>query len=288
MFAQTVTVAVTAVRVLLAPCFVVLVSLLARRFGVRIGGVVAGLPIIVGPILLVLALQHGSAFASKAAVGVLLGIVGLAAFVLAYVGTSRWLAWPGAVVAAYAAFAVAVVLMRLVSVRSLPAFAIACGSLVLALGLLPRLAHRTTPPVAPPRWDLPLRAACTTVAVVTVTAIASTLGPHLSGLIAAFPIITAVLAMFTHAHRGRDEVTRLLRGFTVGFFSYAAFCFVVAATIRPLGIAVCFLLATAAALCVQAAGVTAGRSHLVREHAAPVSPAVNTPRRSLPQSDVAP
>src|SRR4051794_26627505 len=62
---QTAPVAVLAVRTLLAPCFVVLVSLAARHFGARIGGLLAGLPVIAGPILLVLALQHGTAFASR-------------------------------------------------------------------------------------------------------------------------------------------------------------------------------------------------------------------------------
>ena len=256
--------AVLAVRILLAPCFVVMVSLVARRFGARIGGVVAGLPVIAGPILLVLAVQHGSPFASRAAVGVLLGMVGLAAFVLAYVATARWVGWPGAVAVAYAAFALAVVAMRPVSVGPLLAFVIACGALILTLGLLPRPRYPARTPLPHARWDLPFRAVCTTLAVVTVTAIATTLGPHLSGLITSLPIITAVLAAFTHAHRGRDEAARLLRGFTIGFFAYAAFCFVVAIAVRPLGIAGCFALATIVALAVQAAAVAASHRHVVR------------------------
>jgi len=263
-FQQTVTVAVLALRVLLAPCFVVCASLVARRFGARIGGVVAGLPVIAGPILFVLTLQHGSTFAGRAAVGVLLGMVGLATFVLAYVAVARWRSWPSAVVAGYAAFALAVVALRPLSVGAVPALVIACGSLVLTLGLLPRPARVDAAMLAPARWDLPFRAACTAIAVVSVTAIATTLGPHLSGLVTTFPIITAVLSVFTHAHRGRNETIRLLRGFTVGFFSYAAFSFVVAMTIRPLGVSGCFPLATALALCVQAAGVATSKWHLVR------------------------
>jgi hypothetical protein len=256
--------AVLAVRILLAPCFVVMVSLVARRFGVRIGGVVAGLPVIAGPILLVLAEEHGSPFASRAAVGVLLGMVGLAAFALAYVATANWVGWPGAVAVAYAAFALAVVAMRPVSVGPLLAFVIACGALILTLGLLPRPRYPARTPLPHARWDLPFRAVCTTLAVVTVTAIATMLGPHLSGLVTSLPIITAVLAAFTHAHRGRDEAARLLRGFTIGFFAYATFCFVVATAARPLGIAVCFALATIVALAVQAAAVAASHGHVVR------------------------
>ena len=90
------TIAILALRIFLAPCFVVAVSLVGRRFGVRVGGVVAGLPVIAGTVLLVLALEHGAPFASRAAVGVMLGLVGVAAFVLAYVAAARWFGWPGA------------------------------------------------------------------------------------------------------------------------------------------------------------------------------------------------
>ena len=71
-------------------------------------------------------------------------------------------------------------------VGAVTAVAIAAGSLALTLGLLPRPPLQARTPLTPPRWDLPARAACTAAAVVTVTAVATTLGPHLSGLITAY------------------------------------------------------------------------------------------------------
>jgi hypothetical protein len=71
-----------AVKVLLAPSFVVGASLTARRFGARVGGLVAGLPVVAGPILLAYALAHGRGFAAGAAAGTLLGLVSLIAFVM--------------------------------------------------------------------------------------------------------------------------------------------------------------------------------------------------------------
>jgi hypothetical protein len=44
-------------------------------------------------------------------------------------------------------------------------------------------------------------------------AVSGALGPHLSGLLAPFPIITSVLAVFTHAHGGVARVGVLLRNF---------------------------------------------------------------------------
>ena len=88
--------------------------------------------------------------------------------------------------------------------------------------------------------------------VLTLTAIAGWLGPQLSGLLAPFPIIATVLATFTHAQRGADETLRLLRGLISGFGAFALFCFTLAVSLRPLGTAAGFLLATAVALLTQA------------------------------------
>lgn len=246
---------VLALRIFLAPLFVVFASFVVRRFGVRTGGVVAGIPAVAGPILLVIALQQGTAFASTAASGALLGMVGLATFIFAYVTTARLFPWSGALAAAYTAFALPVVALQSVSVGAFAALVIACAALAGVLALLPKAVHGSSSPSSTSSRGLVFRAACTTLVVVGVTTIAPTLGPHLSGLVTSTPVVTAVLVAFTHAQRGRDEASRLLRGFALGFFSYAAFCLVVATTIRRLGIAQSFGLAVATTALVQTATV---------------------------------
>ena len=72
------------IELLVAPALVAVSTLVARRWGARAGGVVSAFPAIVGPVLLILALAHGRAFAARAADGTLLGLVSLAAFALAY------------------------------------------------------------------------------------------------------------------------------------------------------------------------------------------------------------
>jgi hypothetical protein len=89
--------------------------------------------------------------------------------------------------------------------------------------------------------------------VLALTAVSGALGAHLSGLLAPFPIITSVLAVFTHVHGGGEQVRALLRNFLVGFYGFAAFCFTLAAALPELTVAAAFGLATAAALAVQAA-----------------------------------
>ena len=56
-----------ALKLRLAPSFIVATSVLARHVGVRVAGVVGGLPVVAGPILLVIAIEHGRSFAADAA-----------------------------------------------------------------------------------------------------------------------------------------------------------------------------------------------------------------------------
>jgi hypothetical protein len=69
--------------------------------------------------------------------------------------------------------------------------------------------------------------------------------------LAPFPIITSVLAVFTHSHGGAVQVDLLLRNFLVGFYGFAAFCFALALCLDSLGGLAAFSAALAAALAVQ-------------------------------------
>jgi hypothetical protein len=252
-------VTILALKVLLAPGFIVAASLVSRRFGVGVAGVVAGLPAIAGPILLVLALEHGHAFARSAATGTLLGMVALVVFVLAYAAVCQRARWPWALAAGWGSFVAVIAVLRPVHVGPLTAFVVACAACVCGLVLLPRPGPVTVRPEVHPPFDLALRAGCAVVPVVSVTAAARLLGPHLSGLVAAFPVITPVLAAFTQAQQGPLEAIRLLRGMTVGFFAYALFCFTVSVGLERLGTAATFVLATVLALGTQAAAVAVMR-----------------------------
>ena len=240
-----------AVKLLLAPAFVVGASLVARRYGPRVGGVIAGLPVVAGPILLVYALEHGRAFAATAAAGTLLGLVSLIAFVVVYARLSRRLFWGASLLVGWLAFAAATAVF---SALSLPVgVSLGLAALALALGLtwLPRAGAEPSVHATPPAWDLPVRAACALALVLSLTAVAGWLGPQLSGLLAPFPIIATVLATFTHAQRGTDELLRLLRGLVSGFGAFALFCFTLAVSLRRLDTAAAFTLACAVALLTQ-------------------------------------
>jgi hypothetical protein len=243
-----------ALRLVLAPAFIVAISLIARRYGPRAGGVVGGLPVIAGPILFVLALDQGLRFAADAAVGTMLGVVALIAFVLAYVAVSRHRRWPVAITAGWAIFFVVLAAMEPVDAGAGLAVALACGACAVGVLFLPKPERGIPVASAHPPHDLLLRAACAVVPVVVITGLAGAVGPHVAGLLSSFPIITPIVAAFTHAQHGPEEATRLLYGFTVGFFAYSLFCFVIAVALVPIGMGA-FAVGATVAVVVQAMSV---------------------------------
>ncbi len=235
-------------KLVLTPVLIAAASLAGRRWGQSVGGWLVGLPLTSGPVAFFLALDQGAGFAAAVAVGSLAGAIAEAVFCLAY-GWSAARGWVVALAAASVAFAlVGLGLQRLDWPP--PALAIVVfATLGVALWWLPKRASVAAVP-PPPRWDLPARMLITTVLVVGLTALAPTLGPRLSGLLATFPVYAAILTVFAH-RAGPAPAVQVLRGLLLGLFSFGAFFLVLGGSIERLGIAAGFGAATAAALAVQ-------------------------------------
>jgi hypothetical protein len=249
-------VSVLAAKILLAPTFVIGASLAARRYGARIGGLVGGLPVVAGPILLVFALSHGRSFAADAAAGTLLGIVSLLGFIVVYARLAGRVRWLSSLISGWVAFFAMTVVLSTVSIGTDPALVVVLVAVALTLLVLPRVRGEHLSAVSLPTWDLPLRGLSALALVLALTALAGQLGAKLSGLLAPFPVIASVLAVFTHTQHGEQDLLQIMRGFVVGLVAYALFCFALAMSLRSLGITESFLLAAAAALATQAVAVT--------------------------------
>ncbi len=240
-----------AAKILLAPLCVVAVSVAGRRWGVAVAGVLGGLPVVAGPILLVETLLHGGEFGADAAAGTLLGLAALTAFVVVY-GRIATAAGPvPTLLCGWAAFLLGIAVLNPVQPPLALSLVFVAACFALGLRLLPAAPSQPAIATAPPWWDLPARALAALALVLALTAVSGALGPHLSGLLAPFPVITSVLAFFTHAHGGIAQVRVLLRNFLFGFYGFAAFCFALAVSLPALTTATAFVLATAAALAAQ-------------------------------------
>ena len=241
---------VLALKLLLAPLLVVASSLAGRRWGPRVAGILIVLPVVAGPILLILYLDHGSRFAAEAASAATLGIVPLALFAVVFGYLSRRHGWFLTLVASWLAVLAADLALAQVEVPVGAALVLALLALHGASALLRRL-HPPPLPLPPaPWWDLPARAVATAVLVLLVTGTAASVGPTLAGVLTPFPIALSVVCAFATAQTGHAGVLTLLRGIVPGLDGFALFCFLVAITINHMPAVVAFGIATAAAVCI--------------------------------------
>ena len=233
-------------KVAVTPLLVVAATLLQRRFGGAIGGLLTGLPVTSAPLSVFLALQNGPLFAAKAAVGTLLGLVGTAGFCATYARAARGRHWMPAMALAVAASALLFALLGRLPQRPLPA-ALMVFPLLVALALL--VGGQATAPAMPhPWWDLPARMGFALAAVLGITAAATHLGPTWSGMLATLPVLSAVMGGFTHRHAGPQAARALLRGIIVGCLGAAAFNLMIALVLGRTGIAPAYASAVVAAL----------------------------------------
>jgi hypothetical protein len=244
-------------RLFLVPLLIAAVTLAARRWGPRVGAFVTALPAVAGPTLAFYAVQQGASFTADAARASLLGLVGVAAFCLAYAHASRRLHWSLCLLIGWTSFAALTIVTYRVHVGPIAAFVIAVAALLVARALLPsspssrRERVSPTPSTKVDTWDLPLRMLSAAVLVFALTSAAERLGPSLSGILTPFPVATAILAGFTHAQRGSASCVEFLRPYTPGLCGFAIFCVVLALTLPHLTIVASFSVALAMQLVLQ-------------------------------------
>ncbi|WP_029030499.1 hypothetical protein [Salinarimonas rosea] len=249
------------VRALATAAIVVGVAIAVERLGPRRGGVLVGLPIVLGPGFAVLALVEPAAYVGSAAAHALLSLVATQAFMLAYSAAARsGTGVPGALAAAIGAWALCALVLARVEDVGVAAALVAFG----AATMLARAAHaRLAVPDAPVRTNegaaaLVLRGALAGLLVGGVTAASARLGPALAGLLIAYPVGTTVIAVQIHRRGGVPAVTATLAGATLGTSSLAAFCTCVALLAEPLGAVPAIAVAAVAAVVVTAGALHGG------------------------------
>lgn len=247
-------------KLVLTPSMMYLASAAGRRWGPGVSGWLTGLPLLAGPISVFICIEQGSAFAAHAAGSTLLGMWSSCAFCLAYYAAGRR-GWPAASLSAIVAFTAGTALLNRVEVSPLLGLAGVLAGAALCLGSL-RAPRSKSAATSPPAWDMPMRLVIAAAFVLVQTGIAGWLGPQLSGLVIPFPIVVILLTAFAHRQYGVDGAVRVLRGFLVGMYAFAAFFVVLALRLESWGAWVAYPLALAVCVAINGATLWALRKGL--------------------------
>ena len=230
-------------KLFLAPLLLGIASIAGRIWGDVVAGLLIALPIIAGPILFILAYEHGVQFGAVAAKGALIGIVQFAVFSLIYAFLSRQFNPFITLLLSWGAVAATIYILQFFHLPLFITFSLVLLILIFTLHLLPK-AESNFSQSKPPYWEIFIRMLAAMILVFIITTLAEKLGPTLSGLLASFPIASSVCAVFLHCIYGHDSVIRVTRGFIIGLFGFSMFFLVLAVSLPLVGLVLGFLLAS--------------------------------------------
>lgn len=236
-------------KLVFTPVLMLLSTLASRKWGDTVGGLLVGLPLTSGPISLFMALEHGKEFAASATTGSLAATIAQASFAVAYCRLARR-GWLPALFGATSTFAFVAAILHLSGVKQTGLFLLALPVMVAALRLMPRSLEIKTS-LTHPRWDIPFRILLIVLLVMGVTMAAPNLGAGVSGVIASFPFMAVILAVFAHVMAGFEAAQRVMRGLVGGLFSFAIFFWVLSQLLVSVNLTVTYATALFAALVAQ-------------------------------------
>jgi hypothetical protein len=256
-------------KLLLVPAFLAIISLAGRRWGAGIAGWLAGFPVVAGPILFFLTLERGANFGASASVASLSAVFASVAFNVVYSHVCLRYRWLPSLATALCAWCAAALLLTWLPSSAFVSLLVACATLLFAPRLFPRPEAGDTTGTSTPMYELFLRMFAAGALTVLVTGLAVFLGQTWSGLLAVFPVLGSVLAVFSQRIHGPAYVAQLLRAMVTGLYSFAAFCFALAVSLPHLGNTVSFAVSAVAAIVMQ----YATRTYLTRRSSGPTKAA---------------
>ena len=221
-------------KLLVIPGFLLLISLAGKRWGPSVAGWLSGLPVVVGPILFFLAIEQGELFAAQSAMAALSAMFAMISFCVTYAQVAQRTGWPLALSVSLSVWALVAIVLSLIP-PSLPVSLIAAATALLASPYLFPSVQPVVSSPAPKSDKLLLRMIAGALLTLAVTLLASTVGDRWSGLLAVFPVLGSVMAVFSQQTRGPAFTAALLRATATGMYSFSAFCLVVALTLPSMG-----------------------------------------------------
>jgi hypothetical protein len=200
-----------ALKIFLSPLLMLIVTRLQARSSAGAGGRFMGWPLVTGPIIFIIFLQEGSAFAAKTAHGALLGQISLIAFAWSYALVALRAPWYLSIATATVTFIGSVYLVSLIHIPLWLTFILLVVALFLVNKFWPTYQPITTP-LSSPRWELYLRIGLVIALVFALSEFSQTLGPSLTGGFSTYPVIATIMGTFNHKRFGANAAISLHHG----------------------------------------------------------------------------
>ena len=239
-------------KLILVPAFLLLLAVAGKRWGPSVVGWLAGLPVVAGPILFFLSVEHGVLFAANAAAAAVSAVLASVAFSVAYSHAAQRLPWPPSLLLALLAWSGAALCLSALPASAPLSLVVSLFTLIAAPRLFPRV-QALVQARAVTTSELGCCMLAGATLTVAVTFLAGTVGSGWSGLLAVFPVLGIVLAVFSHRTQGSMFAANLLRGMATGLYSFVAFCFILSVGLQHFGIPIAFTVAVVVSFIVQAA-----------------------------------
>lgn len=241
-------------KIIIAPALILGASYAGYKWGHAVSGWLVSLPLSSAPVILLLAFERGSVFASSSAEGVILGTASLSAFSLIYsVLSIRFkIGWFPSIVFGWLVFFLFAFILQSVELSLSAAFICVMGWLFLVVKLLPKPNSREIVSGTFTKWTILVRIIAAMSLIFIITEYAPLLGPRLSGLLAPFPIYTSILTLSIHQSQGAANSVEFVRGGTTGLFTQVVFFLIVGNLIVSWGIGVAYTIAIVTSLVIHA------------------------------------
>lgn len=205
------------------PVVIGIITLASRRWGNTLGGMIGSLPLVAGPILIFFAIEQSTSFAVQSVAGTMTGIIGWLGFCMVYVYFAPKYDWYITVWLGYLAFLITALVFNTVHLPLILMYGITMLLIVVCLKFYPKTRGNTKNKTL--KFDIPIRMVVVTIFVVLITALAKRLGSDWSGILTPFPIVTSILAVFTHYTQGSIASNNVLRGMLAGMLGYTTYLF---------------------------------------------------------------
>jgi uncharacterized membrane protein (GlpM family) len=236
-------------KLITVPLFIVLISIVGKKWGSEIAGTLGAFPVVAGPILFFLTLEQGLSFGAKASIFVIYGAVSLLIFGLTYAWACRFLSYIPCLFISLITWYLSAFLLSLCPQDLFFSTALTVSFLFIIPYLLPKcnIENKSLPDLK----DLPIRMIVGMLLTISITSLANQLGAVWSGILSVFPVVTLVLVVFSHRSHGQEHVLQVFKGVSRGVYSFVTYFLIYALCIEHLGLWQALLASLTGSLLVQ-------------------------------------